>query len=131
MKTLTSLFAALLMFTAANANAGELEERSKTFLTKIFAGQYEEAALMISVNSALNNTENLAEFGAGLRAALGEFKQISASSVNEDRRGTLVVCTCDFANGQARVSIVYDDRGKITTITFKPVASEKTPVVGN
>lgn len=126
MKTLRTLFAALvLVLSSSVAFAGDdLEARSETFLAAIFSGKYEEAATMISNSSTLKAVDNLADFGIGLRAALGDYKGIRKAETMNTRNSTTVVLICDFSEGQVKVNITYNEVGKITALTFKPVASQ-------
>jgi len=125
MKLLRATFSAFVLalsFSAlASAASDEIEARSQQFLANVFAGKYEEAAAMISNSSSLRAVDNLADFGIGLRAALGEYKGTSKVEVRETRGATTVVLICDFENGQSRVTLTYNELGKITAVSFKPV----------
>ncbi|MFN3394374.1 MAG: DUF3887 domain-containing protein, partial [Candidatus Thermochlorobacter sp.] len=111
-------------FSAAAVAADDIEERSKMFLANVFSGKYEEAAAMMSNSSSLKAVDNLADFGMGLRAALGDYKRTSKVDVRETRSATTVVLICDFENGQAKVTITYNETGRITAVSFKPVMSQ-------
>ncbi len=115
-------FALALSFSAlASAASDEIEARSQQFLANVFAGKYEEAAAMIANSSSLKAVDNLADFGIGLRAALGDYKGTSKVEVRETRGSTIVVLICDFENGQSKVTLTYNEVGKITAVSFKPV----------
>lgn len=127
MKSLRTVFTALVLalsFSAASFADDRLEERSKTFLANVFSGKYEDAAAMIANSSSLRAVDNLADFGIGLRAALGDYKGTSKVDVRETRNATTVVLMCDFENGQSKVTITYNETGRITAVSFKPVASQ-------
>lgn len=127
MKSFRTVFTALVLalsFSAVAVAADDLEERSKTFLANVFSGKYEDAAAMISSSSSLKAVDNLADFGIGLRAALGDYKGTSKVDVRETRNATTVVLICDFEHGQSKVTITYNETGRITAVSFKPVASQ-------
>ncbi|MDW8466905.1 MAG: DUF3887 domain-containing protein [Chloroherpetonaceae bacterium] len=126
MQMLRSLLAALiLVLSSAPAFAGDdLEARSEVFLAAVFSGKCEEAATMIANSSSLKAVENLADFGAGLRAALGDYKGIRKAEIMNTRNTTTVVLICDFSEGQVKVNLTYNEVGKITALTFKPVTSQ-------
>ncbi|MFN3385902.1 MAG: DUF3887 domain-containing protein [Candidatus Thermochlorobacter sp.] len=127
MKSLRTIFSMLVLalsFSAAAVAADDIEERSKMFLANVFSGKYEEAAAMMSNSSSLKAVDNLADFGMGLRAALGDYKRTSKVDVRETRSATTVVLICDFENGQAKVTITYNETGRITAVSFKPVMSQ-------
>lgn len=127
MKSLRTVFSMLVLalsFSAAAIAADDIEERSKMFLANVFSGKYEDAAAMISNSSSLKAVDNLADFGIGLRAALGDYKGTSKVDVRETRSTTTVVLMCDFEKGQAKVTITYNETGRITAVSFKPVMSQ-------
>jgi hypothetical protein len=125
MKLLRATFSAFVLalsFSAlASAASDEIEARSQQFLANVFSGKYEEAAAMIANSSSLKAVDNLADFGIGLRAALGDYKGTSKVEVREKRGSTIVVLICDFENGQSKVTLTYNEVGKITAVSFKPV----------
>ncbi|PIO49088.1 MAG: hypothetical protein CMR00_01765 [[Chlorobium] sp. 445] len=124
LRTVFSMLVLVLSFSAAAVAADDIEERSKMFIANVFSGKYEDAAAMISNSSSLKAVDNLADFGIGLRAALGDYKRTSKVDVRETRSTTTVVLMCDFENGQAKVTITYNETGRITAVSFKPVVSQ-------